>query len=66
MGKPHKLCSTTVFVTEGTKAALVVTADGWRMTKRRMQFDSPEAALAWCRLHRAAMVYAPVVDPSRN
>jgi hypothetical protein len=65
MSKPlNKAYSRTMFIVEGISTAMLVT-HGRRMTSRSMQFATPEAALAWCRRHRAGLVYTPV-DPARN
>jgi len=67
MSTPHpKPYSITVFVVEGIKAAVIVTSIAGRMRQRRQSFASPEAALAWCREHKAGMVYTPADDPTRN
>jgi hypothetical protein len=65
MSKPlQKSYPRTMFIVEGITTAFLVT-HGRRMTKRPMQFKTPEAALAWCRRHHASLVYSPA-DPSHN
>ena len=61
--KPY---SRTVFIVEGIQTAVVVSAIGGRMSQRRQRFDTPEAALAWCRQHRAGLVYTPAENPASN
>lgn len=53
-----------MFIVEGISTAMLVT-HGRRMTSRPMEFKTPEAALAWCRHHRASLVYSPV-NPGNN
>lgn len=67
MSKPHNKQITTgtpgqsqtVFIVEGIKTAIIVTARGNRLRRRNARFDSPESALAWCRKHGAGLVYSP-------
>jgi hypothetical protein len=60
MSNPHhKPYSRTVFIVEGIKTAIVVTAVAGRMRQATRSFASPEAALAWCRKHAAGLVYSP-------
>jgi hypothetical protein len=63
---PSKPYSRTVFIVEGVQTAVVVTAIGGRMSRRQRQFKSPEAALTWCRQHRASLVYSPAENPASN
>ncbi len=56
----------TVFIVEGIKTAVIVTSGGGKMTQRRRRFETPEAALTWCRHNRAGLVYSPAEDQSRN
>jgi hypothetical protein len=53
-----------MFIVEGISTAMLVT-HGRRMTSRSMEFQSPEAALAWCRRNHAGLVYTPI-DPAHN
>jgi hypothetical protein len=65
MSKPlNKSYPRTMFIVEGITAVLLVT-HGRRMSSRHMEFKSPEAALAWCRRHRASLVYSPA-NPVHN
>lgn len=68
MNNPHpKPYSTTVFVVEGIKLAVVVTTVAGRMTQRRRKFATPEAALIWCRSNGAGMFYSPAAEiPASN
>jgi hypothetical protein len=52
----------TVFIVEGITLAVIVTSGGGKMTQRRKHFTSPQAALSWCRHHRAGMVYSPSAE----
>ena len=48
-----------MFITEGNTAAMVVTNRGGRRKATAMEFATAEAALGWCRSHRALLVYSP-------
>ena len=61
----HKAYNRTVFVVEGNPLAIVVTNVAGKMTKSHRRF-TPEAALAWCRAHRAGLVYAPAENVATN
>jgi hypothetical protein len=65
MSQPLKK-SYTVFVVEGIKIAVVVADDGTGLAERRKRFESPAAALAWCRKKRARMIYSPAENVSQN
>jgi hypothetical protein len=55
----------TMFIVEGISTAMLVIEGPVRVgrrrfTSRKMEFKSPEAALTWCRRHRARLVYSPL------
>jgi hypothetical protein len=60
---PPKL---TMFYTEGNPQGMLVTAtDGKTGTVRRgrnVRHATAEAALSWCRQHRAIFVYTPATE----
>ena len=62
---PTKPYSVTVFLVEGNKIASVVTTIAGRSHAREELFQSPEAALVWCRAKRANLVYSHP-DASQN
>ena len=62
----HKPYSRTVFIVEGITKAVVVTALAGKLSQAVRRFASPEAALAWCRQHRAGLVYTPAENPAAN
>jgi len=67
VSKPqNKNYSITVFVVEGLKIAIKVMAGPSGITQRRARFETPEAALAWCRKHGAGLVYSPSPQPAHN
>lgn len=49
----------TMFITEGNPMAVLVTDAPGGLRKEDRRFDSPEAALAWCRQNRANFYYTP-------
>jgi len=49
----------TVFFSEGSAAAIVVTNKNGRRTERKMKIKSAEDALAWAKKRQAGMVYLP-------
>jgi hypothetical protein len=60
MSNPHKKPITrTVFIVEGIKTAVLVTTIAGRMRRATRNFETPEAALAWSRVHAASLVYSP-------
>jgi hypothetical protein len=73
MKKPHKGFtppdfsgqSQILFCNEGNPVAMVITNGAGRRRITSMKFAKAEAALAWCRLHGATMVYHPIA-PARN
>lgn len=68
MSQPHPQ-HITVYITEGTKTALLITSAGPAAPLRqaRRRFPTPEAALRWCRQHHAMLIYTPAgPDPARN
>lgn len=69
MSQPHqKTYSITVFIVEGIKTAIQVTAIGAKLSRRNRRFPTPEAALAWCRANHAGLVYSPMAtdNPAHN
>jgi hypothetical protein len=66
MSKPqHINYSITVFVVEGIKQAVLVSAVDGKLRQTHRNFVSPAAALAWARANHAGLVYSPA-SPSRN
>lgn len=57
-GRPGQ--TKTMFFTEGNPAAALVTDAPSGMRQQKMRFETPEAALAWCRKNRANFYYMPV------
>ena len=50
----------TMFYSEGTTTAVLVDTSGEVPCERAMtDLPTPEAALAWCRLHAVCFVYLP-------
>lgn len=49
----------TIYYTEGTGVALVVTRVKSRMRQKERPMANAEAALAWAKAHQAGMVYLP-------
>jgi hypothetical protein len=58
--------SKTLFVVEGIRSAVLVTARGKRLSRSHLNFASPDDALAWCKQNRATLVYTHAADPSSN
>ena len=66
MSNPQqKAYSRTVIIVEGNPLAVVVTNLAGNMIQRHRRF-TPEAALAWCRSHRASLVYSPAANVAGN
>lgn len=55
-----------MFYTEGNKQAMLVTHTPRGRRVRTARHSTAEAALQWCRSHRAAFVYTPALDLSGN
>lgn len=64
MDKPHH--KLTVYYTEGNQTAALITTTGQRRRVRNVRHASAEAALKWCRAHRAMFVYTPAMDHTGN
>jgi hypothetical protein len=57
----------TVFFTEGSPAAIVVTRMKAGYRQRSVKMASAEAALAWAKKRQAGLVYVPAAaDPGQN
>jgi hypothetical protein len=61
-----KTYSITVFIVEGIKTAIQVTAIGSKLSQKNRRFLTPEAALAWCRANHAGLVYTPASNTAQN
>lgn len=49
----------TVFFTEGSTAAIVVTNRNGSRSQRTLKITSAEQALAWAKKHQAGLLYLP-------
>jgi hypothetical protein len=48
-----------LFLQDGNSSAVLVINKAGRRRRRTLQFDCSEVALAWCRRHRAVLVFTP-------
>ena len=64
MSQPHH--KLTMFYTEGNQQAMLVTRTPRGRSVRTARHATAEAALQWCRSHRAMFVYTPALDHTGN
>jgi hypothetical protein len=55
-----------LYVNEGNNLAMLQTNTAGRRNVGGMKVASAQAALAWCRKHKAIMVYMPAIDVTGN